>query len=75
VEQDRSFSQQAETIREYCAHYNLILDKLYLDEARKTANPNKREALQTRSWEIMSGTGWVLGRKASRRRKSRADAV
>lgn len=51
-EQDRSVSQQAETIREYCAHHNLVLDKLYLDEARKSSNTDKREALQEMLYDL-----------------------
>ncbi len=51
-EQDRSVSQQADTIREYCTHHNLILDKLYLDEARKSSNTDKREALQEMLYDI-----------------------
>ena len=51
-EQDRSVSQQADTIREYCAHHNLVLDKLYLDEARKSSNTDKREALQDLLYDL-----------------------
>lgn len=45
-EQDRSVGQQADTIREYCLHHNLVLDQVYLDEARLSSNTDKREALQ-----------------------------
>src|SRR5512134_1859775 len=51
-EQDRSVSQQADTIREYCAHHHLVLDKLYLDEARKSSNTDKREALQDMLYDL-----------------------
>lgn len=51
-EQDRSVSQQADTIREYCAFHNLVLDKLYLDEARKSSNTDKREALQDMLYDL-----------------------
>ncbi len=54
-EQDRSVSQQADTIREYCAHHNLVLDKLYLDEARKSSNTDKREALQELLYDLRTG--------------------
>ena len=45
-EQDRSVSQQVETAREYCQHHNLVLEKVYIDEARVSSNTDKREALQ-----------------------------
>ena len=51
-EQDRSVAQQAETIREYCAHHHLVLDKLYLDEARKSSNTDKREGLQEMLFDL-----------------------
>ncbi len=51
-EQDRSVSQQADTIREYCAHHHLVLDRLYLDEARKSSNTDKREALQDMLYDL-----------------------
>ncbi len=54
-EQDRSVSQQADTIREYCAHHHLILDELYLDEARKSSNTDKREALQDMLSDLRAG--------------------
>jgi len=51
-EQDRSVSQQVDTIREYCAFHNLVLDKIYLDEARKSSNTDKREALQEMLYDL-----------------------
>jgi len=45
-EQDRSVSQQVDTAREYCQHHNLVLEKVYIDEARLSSNTEKRDALQ-----------------------------
>ncbi|MCI0712905.1 MAG: recombinase family protein [Chloroflexi bacterium] len=45
-EQGRSVAQQAETIREYCHYHNLIIDKIYIDEARLSSNTDKHGALQ-----------------------------
>jgi DNA invertase Pin-like site-specific DNA recombinase len=45
-EQDRSITQQIEVAREYCQHHNLVLEKLYVDEARLSSNTDKRESLQ-----------------------------
>ena len=40
----RSF--RTEKFREYCQHHNLVLDKLYVDEAKLSSNTEKRDALQ-----------------------------
>src|SRR5512145_2266434 len=45
-EQDRSVSQQIETAREYSQHHNLVVDRVYVDEARLSSNTEKRNALQ-----------------------------
>jgi hypothetical protein len=52
VEQDRSVSQQAETFHEYCVHHNLVLEKVYTDEARRSSNTEKREALQEMLFDL-----------------------
>ena len=45
-EQDRSISQQVETAKEYCEHHHLILDHIYMDQARLSSNTEKRDALK-----------------------------
>lgn len=45
-EQDRSVQQQIETAREYCQHHNLVVDRVYVDEARVSSNTEKRNQLQ-----------------------------
>src|SRR5687767_5986086 len=45
-EQDRSVQQQMQVIREYCSHYGLVLERLYIDEARTGSNAEKREELE-----------------------------
>ena len=40
-EQDRSVSQQIDTAHEYCQHHNLVLEKVYVDEARLSSNTRK----------------------------------
>jgi DNA invertase Pin-like site-specific DNA recombinase len=45
-EQDRSVAQQIETIREYCAHHGLVLERIYSDESRPGSSTEKRDRLQ-----------------------------
>ncbi len=51
-DQDRSVTQQNETIHEYCICHNLVLEKVYTDEARKSSNTDKREALQEMMYDL-----------------------
>jgi DNA invertase Pin-like site-specific DNA recombinase len=44
-EQERSVRQQVEAIREYCAHHRLVLEKVYIDEAKAASNAENRDAL------------------------------
>lgn len=44
-DQDRSIAQQMATIREYCIRHRLILETIYVDEAKKSSNTEKRDAL------------------------------
>lgn len=43
--QDRSVLQQQEAIREFCAAHGLILEFIYVDEARQSSSTDKRNAL------------------------------
>lgn len=45
-EQDRSVTQQIDSAREYCQHHNLVIDEVFVDEARVSSNTEKRGALQ-----------------------------
>jgi len=45
-EQDRSVTQQIETAKEYCRHHNLIVDRVFVDEAKVSSNTDKRGSLQ-----------------------------
>src|SRR5690606_30453494 len=45
-EQDRSVQQQIDTAREYCQYHNLVVDRVYVDEARVSSNTDKRNQLQ-----------------------------
>jgi DNA invertase Pin-like site-specific DNA recombinase len=51
-EQDRSVVQQIEAAREYCQHHNLVLDKVYVDEARLSSNTEKRDALKEMLFDV-----------------------
>lgn len=50
--QDRSVQQQEETAREYCNYHGLIVDNVYLDEAKLSSNTNSREALQDMLYDL-----------------------
>src|SRR5215472_13793847 len=45
-EQDRSTKQQADVIVEYCAHFGLILERIYTDDARQASSTEKRTNLK-----------------------------
>ncbi len=45
-EQERSVQQQIQTVREYCDHHGLILERVYADEARTGSSAEKRNHLQ-----------------------------
>jgi hypothetical protein len=45
-EQERSTQQQVEVIREYCAQHNLILERVYVDDAKQASGTEKRNELQ-----------------------------
>lgn len=45
-EQDRSVAQQVEAAREYCDQHNLLLEHVYIDEARLSSNTEKRDHLR-----------------------------
>ena len=45
-EQDRSTKQQADVIIEYCAHFGLILERIYSDDARQASSTEKRTNLK-----------------------------
>ncbi len=51
-EQDRSVTQQIDTAREYCQHHNLVLDRVYVDEARVSSNTDKRDQLQEMLFDL-----------------------
>jgi DNA invertase Pin-like site-specific DNA recombinase len=51
-EQDRSVHQQVDTAREYCLHHNLVLDHVYVDEARVSSNTDKRSDLQKMLFDL-----------------------
>ena len=51
-EQDRSVTQQIDTAREYCQHHNLVLDRVYVDEARLSSNTDKRDQLQEMLFDL-----------------------
>lgn len=53
-EQDRSVSQQVQTAREYCEFHNLVVDNVYIDEARQSSNTDKRSALQEMLSDVRS---------------------
>ena len=44
-DQERSVRQQVEVIREYCVHHHLILEQVYIDEAKTASNAENRDAL------------------------------
>src|SRR5947208_2140855 len=44
-EQDRSVQQQIRVIHEYCHLHQLILEKIYYDEARTASNTENRDQL------------------------------
>src|SRR5688572_8202413 len=51
-EQDRSVSQQTQAMREYCAHHQLILERIYIDEARVSSNTERRDQLNEMLLEL-----------------------
>ncbi|NJL56040.1 recombinase family protein [bacterium] len=67
-EQDRSVSQQVETAREYCQHHNLVLEKIYIDEARLSSNTEKRDALQEMLFDLRRRFKTIHDRKKRNRR-------
>ena len=44
-DQERSTRQQIAVIHEYCAHYNLVLEQIYVDEAKTASNSENRDGL------------------------------
>jgi hypothetical protein len=44
-EQDRSVTQQVSVVREYCAYHGLVLEQIYIDEAKTASNTEKRNQL------------------------------
>lgn len=67
-EQDRSVSQQIEAAREYCQHHNLVLEKVYIDEARLSSNTEKRDALQEMLFDLRRRFKTIHDRKKRNRR-------
>ena len=51
-EQDRSVQQQVQVIREYCDHHRLILERIYIDEAKLSSNSEKRDELNRMLSEV-----------------------
>ena len=45
-DQERSTQQQTSAIREYCDFHGLILEHVYVDDARQASNTDKRTQLQ-----------------------------
>jgi len=44
-DQERSILQQREVIQEYCRHHQLVLERIYADEAKQGSNTDKRSEL------------------------------
>jgi hypothetical protein len=51
-DQDRSVQQQIEVIHEYCDHHQLILERIYADEAKTASNADKRDQLQYMEFDL-----------------------
>ena len=45
-EQDRSIQQQVDAGTEFCRHHKLVVEQTYIDEAKLSANTEKRDDLQ-----------------------------
>jgi len=75
-EQDRSIDQQKGTITEFCQHYGLILERLYVDEEREGSNTEKRDDLQAMLFMIRNRFKQVNDRhKRSAKAKTQPFAV
>ncbi len=45
-DQERSIDQQRGTIEEFCKHYGLVLEQVYVDEAKQGSSSEKRDNLR-----------------------------